>query len=552
MNKAEKLRELFAREGVIRIVGAHDGLTAKLVEQNGFDGVWASGFEISASHAVPDANILTMTQFLEAASIMNDAVSIPVIADCDTGFGNSNNVIHLVRKYEAAGIAAITIEDKQFPKVNSYIQGRQELAPITEFTGKIQAAKNAQKSPDFMFIARVEALIAGWGREEALRRAHAYAEAGADAILIHSKAETPDEILNFAREWDFSAPLVIVPTTYPALTLEEIKESGIKMAIYANQGLRAEVKAINEVFSEIKKSGRLDTINSRIVPMSTIFELQGMNQMKENEKIYLHSDSGQVSVIIPAAGAPHNQKSLEPLLQDIPLAMLEINGKPLLKRNIETLNKSKLYDISVIRGYHKDSVNLEGVTFYDNPKYQSEHILTSIVSAESAIKGKTLIIYSDIIFESWLIERLKALEADFVIVIDNSFRKSLRRNKKLDLVITKEELPYGDRILNYDHLYQVERIGSRIPIEESSAEFIGIALLSEKGSEIFKTEYHRALAEYNGNLFGEATNIRQASLEDFLEHLINLGYKVEALQVNSGWMEIHTLDNYRTACALVK
>jgi phosphoenolpyruvate phosphomutase len=157
MNKAQKLRELFAAEDVIRIVGAHDGLSAKLVELNGFEGVWASGFEISASHAVPDADILTMTQYLEAASIMNDAVSIPVVADCDTGYGNSNNVIHMVRKYEAAGIAAVTIEDKKFPKVNSYIPGRQELAPIAEFVGKILAAKNAQQTKDFMVIARVEA-----------------------------------------------------------------------------------------------------------------------------------------------------------------------------------------------------------------------------------------------------------------------------------------------------------------------------------------------------------------------------------------------------------
>jgi phosphoenolpyruvate phosphomutase len=117
---------------------------------------------------------------------MNDAVSIPVVSDCDVGYGNSNNVMHMVRKYEAAGIAAVCIEDKRFPKVNSYIPGRQELAPIAEFVGKFLAAKNTQRTSDFMVIARVEALIAGWGQEEALKRAHTYAEAGADAIFIHS------------------------------------------------------------------------------------------------------------------------------------------------------------------------------------------------------------------------------------------------------------------------------------------------------------------------------------------------------------------------------
>ena len=552
MTKAKKLREMFNKGGVIRIAGAHDGITAKLVELNGFDGVWASGLEVSTSYAVPDANILTMTQYLQAASVMNDAISIPVVADCDTGYGNSNNVMYMVKKYEAAGIAAVTIEDKQFPKVNSYIPGRQELAPIAEFVGKILAAKNAQASEDFMVIARVEALIAGWGQEEALRRAHAYVEAGADAILIHSKSNTPDEIVNFVKAWDFSAPLVIVPTSYPMLTLEEMNQLGIKMVIYANHGLRAAIKAINEVFSEINRAGRLDTINNKIVPMNEVFELQGMIQMKEIEKIYLRSDEEPIKVIIPAAGAPHNQASLEALLQERPLAMLDINGKSLLPRNVETLNKSKLYDISVIRGYKKELFDVEGMSYFDNPKYQSEHILSSIMCAEEKMDCKTLIIYSDILFENWLSDLLKTLSSDFVIVVDNTFKKSLMRNKKLDLVVTKETLPSGNRILTYDRLYEVEKVGEAIPEDTASAEFIGIAMFSERGIEIFKREYHSAVEEYKNKPFYKAENIFQASLEDMLQHLINLCYKVEAMQVNSGWMEIHTFDNYKYACSIVR
>lgn len=552
MNKAQKLRELFSKEGLVRIAGAHDGITAKLVELNGFDGVWASGFEISTSYAVPDANILTMTQYLEAASVMNDAVLIPIVADCDTGYGNSNNVMHMVRKYEAAGIAAVTIEDKRFPKVNSYIPGRQELAPIAEFVGKILAAKNARQTEDFMVIARVEALIAGWGQEEALKRAHAYVEAGADAILIHSKSNTPDEIVNFARAWDFSAPLVIVPTSYPTITEEEIEQLGIKMVIYANHGLRAAIKAVNEVLSQINSDRRLDTIDDRIVPMSEVFELQGMIQMKEQEKSFLRSEEEPIKVIIPAAGAPHNQESLEPLLQDRPLAMLDVNGKSLLQRNVETLNKSKLYDIAVIRGYRKDSFDIDGVAYFDNPKYSAEHILSSIMCAEDKMDCNTLIIYSDILFESWLIERLKSLNSDFVVVVDNTFKKSLERNKKLDLVITKESLAMGDRILTYDRLYQVEKIGETILEDIASAEFVGIAMFSKNGIEILKREYHKTLEEYKNKPFYEVEDISRASLEDMLQHLINLGYKVEAMQVNSGWMEVHTFDNYKYACSIVR
>src|SRR3989338_9204423 len=125
MNKTAQLRELFKRDAIIKAIGAHNALSAKLAEAAAFDCIWASGFEISTSYCVPDANILTMTDFLNAAISMNEAVSIPVIADCDTGFGNSNNVIHMVKKYESAGIAAVCIEDKHFPKLNSLVGGRQ-------------------------------------------------------------------------------------------------------------------------------------------------------------------------------------------------------------------------------------------------------------------------------------------------------------------------------------------------------------------------------------------------------------------------------------------
>jgi len=493
-----------------------------------------------------------MSQYLEAASFMNDAVSIPVVADCDTGYGNSNNVMHMIGKYEAAGIAAVTLEDKKFPKVNSYIPGRQELAPIAEFVGKILAAKNAQQTEDFMVIARVEALIAGWGQEEALRRAHTYSEAGADAIFIHSKSNTPDEIVNFVKAWDGSVPLIICPTSYPMITLDEIERLDIKMVIYANHGLRASIKATNEVLSEIIREGRLDTLDDKIVSMNEVFELQGMTQMKEQEQIYLRSGEEPCKVIIPAAGAPHNQQSIEPLLQDRPLAMIDINGKPLLQRNVETLNKSQLYDISVIRGYNKEKFDVGGVTYVDNPKYNSEHVLSSIMCVESAISGKILVIYSDILFENSLIERLKSLESDFVIVVDNSLKKGAKRTKKLDLVVTNEELPSGDRLITYEHLYQVKALGSAIPEEEASAEFIGVAMFSEKGSSIFKEEYQKALVEYRDKPFYEVENIYQASLEDFLQHLITSGYRVEAMQVNSGWMEIHTFDNYKYACSIVR
>ncbi len=289
MNKANKLRELFTTQKLTKIVGAHNGLSAKLVERAGFDGVWASGLEISASYGIPDASLISMNQFLEAARSMNEIIDIPIVVDCDTGYGNAINVMYMVQRYEDAGIAGVSIEEKKFPKDNSLLAGgRQELLRIEEFEGKLEAAKSAQKNSDFMVIARVEALIAGWGQEEAQIRAHKYAEAGADAILIHSKSSDPGEVLEFINNWDLDVPLVLVPTNYPSLTEKDIEELGkVKLVIYANHGLRAAIKAMEAVFSKIKNDRGIYDLNEFIDPVSHIFEIQGVPEMKENEKKFL-------------------------------------------------------------------------------------------------------------------------------------------------------------------------------------------------------------------------------------------------------------------------
>jgi len=297
IEKAKKLTKLISEKDIIIGIGARDALDAKLIERAGFDFIWSSSLGVSASYAVPDANLISMKQYLEAARAMDEVVSIPIIADCDTGYGNVNNLIYAVKLFEGAGIAAISIEDKKFPKDNSLLAGgRQELAPIEEFVGKIMASKETQRTKDFMVIARVEALIAGWGQEEAQKRAHRYVEAGADCILIHSKAKSPNEIIEFVKCWDMPVPLVLVPTTYPSLTEKIIKKMGkVKIVIYANQPLRAGIKAEELLLEKIKETGGIHTIDHMMVPIPYVFELQGVPKMKENEKKYLRGGETNVS-----------------------------------------------------------------------------------------------------------------------------------------------------------------------------------------------------------------------------------------------------------------
>src|SRR3984957_18742948 len=184
------------------LMEAHNGLSAKIVEEAGFPGIWASGLSISAALGVRDNNEASWTQILDVLEFMADATSLPILVDGDTGYGNFNNVRRLVRKLGERGIAGVAIEDKIFPKTNSFLGERQPLADVAEFCGRIRAGKDAQTDDNFSIVARTEALISGHSMDEALRRAEAYHAAGADAILVHSKKKDATEIVCFMERWD--------------------------------------------------------------------------------------------------------------------------------------------------------------------------------------------------------------------------------------------------------------------------------------------------------------------------------------------------------------
>ena len=285
MSKSDILRKDLESKSILKVGGAFDAMSAKLVEINDFDAIWAGSFAISATHALPDASILTMTEFLYSASNMEAACNIPIIADCDTGFGGPSNVSHMVKKYEKSGIAAICIEDKTFPKKNSLLENsKQELLSEKEFVAKIIAAKEAKENPNFMLIARTEALISGMGIKEAIKRANAYEKAGADAILIHSKQNTPDEIFEFSESWGGTLPLVVVPTSYPTVRLDELISHRIKMIIYANQTLRVTHAVISKLLKQLKNSASISDVSEDMSSMKEIFQLQETYKIKKQEE----------------------------------------------------------------------------------------------------------------------------------------------------------------------------------------------------------------------------------------------------------------------------
>ncbi len=287
MKKTTQFKNLLQSESLEFIMEAHNGLSAKIVEEVGFKGIWGSGLALSAAMGVRDNNEASWTQVLEVLEFMSDATSIPIMLDGDTGYGNFNNMRRLVRKLEQRNIAAVCIEDKIFPKTNSFIEGNQPLAGIEEFCGKIKAGKDTQTDPDFCIVARIEAFIAGWGLNETLKRAEAYEKAGADALLIHSKLSKSDEILAFMKEWKDRCPVVIVPTMYYSTPTEEFQKAGVSLIIWANHLLRTAIAAMQKTAAKIHKDQSLINIENDIVAVKEIFRLQGAAELKEAEERYL-------------------------------------------------------------------------------------------------------------------------------------------------------------------------------------------------------------------------------------------------------------------------
>lgn len=299
------LRSLLEGGRPARTMGAHSPLSARIAEDAGFDCIWSSGLEISAVQAIPDANLLTMDHYLRVAAEMAQAVDIPVLADCDSGFGDVNNVYHMVEQYEGRGIAGVCLEDKQFPKLNSFAGEGQRLAAPAEFAAKICAAKEAQRDPDFVVVARIEALIAGAGLDEALRRAEVYERAGADALLIHSKLRTPDEVVAFTAAYSGSLPVVIVPTTYPSLNYTDLASHGIAMVIYANHGIRSSIAAMRSTMARIAKEGTTHYLEPDLVPVADVFAMQGLDEMLRRGKRFEAAGDGCAQAARPNAPRPN-------------------------------------------------------------------------------------------------------------------------------------------------------------------------------------------------------------------------------------------------------
>lgn len=267
-------------------VGAYDALSARLVRAHGFDALWISSYCVSAALGFPDAGILTLTELLHATEQLLEAAEMPAIVDCDNGYQDVAQLSRAVRSLERVGAAGISIEDSAFPKRSSlYPIPNRALVSTEQFTAKIRIAKEAQRSTDFVVIARTEALVAGLGIAEAQERAARYADAGADLILIHSvTTETFASVVSLARSASLNKPLVVVPTIAWQYSADDLREAGFKLIIYANQQLRAAARAMEVAMVALKTCGRIDPVACHLASIDEINRLVGYSEFQSLEE----------------------------------------------------------------------------------------------------------------------------------------------------------------------------------------------------------------------------------------------------------------------------
>ncbi|MBX3227734.1 MAG: phosphoenolpyruvate mutase [Labilithrix sp.] len=516
--------------GLHFLMEAHNGLSAKIAEEAGFEGIWGSGLSISAALGVRDNNEASWTQVLEVVEFMADATKVPILLDGDTGYGNFNSARRLVTKLEQRGIAGVCIEDKLFPKTNSFIRGTaQPLADMFEHAGKIRAMKEAQRDDDFVVVARVEALIAGHGMEEAIKRGEEYRKAGADAVLIHSSKKNAAEILQFKKEWGDRLPLVIVPTKYYTTPTEAFREAGFKIVIWANHLMRSALATMQATAKQIFEDQSLINVEEKVAPLADVFRLQGEPELEKAEKAYLPQGGVVTRGIVLAAG--RGDETLGDLVKDKPKTMLPIAGKPILGHILDAYRSANVRDLVVVRGFAKETVNLPGVTYADNDAWATTGEVASLATAKASLEGAAcLVSYGDVVFKKHVLDELLDAEGDFVIAVDSlpaSDDKS--KPRRADWVIASE--PHSRKTL-LGHV-TLKDMATAPDAPGITGEWTGILKTSAAGGKV--------IADLLGKL--DAPELAKLSMPDLLRRLVKDGNGVRVVYSRGGWLDVNTLSD---------
>jgi phosphoenolpyruvate phosphomutase len=526
LKKTTRLRRMLLSPELSFLMEAHNGLSAKIAEEAGFEGIWGSGLSISAALGVRDNNEASWTQVLEVVEFMADATKVPILLDGDTGYGNFNSMRRLVRKLEQRGVAGVCIEDKIFPKTNSFIRGDQQpLAEIEEFAGKIKAGKEAQTDDDFVIVARVEAFIAGWGLEEAMKRAEAYRKAGADAILIHSAKREPSEILAFKKEWGDRLPVVIVPTKYYTTPTDVFREHKFSVCIWANHLMRSAMTAMQKTAKQIFQDQHLLNVEDKVVSVAEVFRIQGEDELEQAEKLYLPKNAQQTKAVVLAASRGDN---LEELTADKPKSMIDIAGKPLLAHIAEAYRGAGLKDLTVVRGYKKETVDLPSIQYVDNDAWDKTQELGSLAKALPKIDGAAVISYGDVLFKKYVVQQLMDVEADFAVAVDPNWQGSKNRGRLADYAVCSQ--PHGKQTLFAE--VTLDDIVNDPEAKKIDGEWMGFLKVSERGMKVLKDHFAKL----------DEKSVATLKMPDLIRGLVKSGQKVRVVYT-TGWLDVDSVQD---------
>lgn len=521
MKKTTQLRNMIKSSELEFIMEAHNGLSARIVEEAGFKGIWGSGLSMSAAMGVRDSNEASWTQVLEVLEFMSDVTRIPILLDGDTGYGNFNNMRRLVTKLEQREVAGVCIEDKLFPKTNSFVGEAQPLADMDEFCGKIKAAKDTHRDDDFVVVARLEGFISGWGLKDVLVRAEAYHAAGADALLVHSKKSNPSDIDAFVAEWGDRLPIVLVPTKYYSTPTDHFREQHISLVIWANHNVRSAIQAMRGTSARIFADQSLINVEGAIATVSDIFHLQGADELESAEKKYLPTSGKSYNAVILAAS---QGEKFGDLTRDIPKALLKANGVPILGSQVDSFNRMGITDVTVVRGYGKERVVLPGIKTIDNDEHATTRELYSLYTARDSIKGNTVISYGDILFKDHVLHELINSESDISIVVDADcdFKDSYT-----DFV--KNDLPYTRSAFN--SAVVLEKMSAKLPRDSVNGEFIGLWKVNSRGASAVRTALDRLASR------DDFKSLRMADLFNALA----AETRVSVIYTRGAWMDVDSI-----------
>lgn len=534
-SKCTILQNLITSPRLEFLLEAHNGISAQIAEECGFKGIWASSLTLSSSMGLRDNNEASWTQILEILEFMSDATSIPILLDGDTGYGNFNNFQRLVHKLEQRKIAGVCIEDKIFPKTNSFIDGKsQSLADPEEFAGKIRAGKDAQKDDDFCIIARTEAFIVGLGLGEAIRRAEIYRQAGADGILIHSALTVPSEIIAFKEEWGDRCPVLIVPTKYYSTPTDIFRKAGISVIIWANHLLRSSVHAMQHIGRQLFLEESLQSIEDKITPISVLFRLQGMDDMEVRERLYLPGQPISPSVLILAATRGND---LWDLTEDRPKTMLKIGGKPLLGHILDMFNSLGMNRITAVLGYKKDSVNIPGIEYKTNPDFGDTGELVSLsigLDGLGAHGADIIVCCGDVIAKKYIPQILMDVPEQLAIVVDTNWMSTPNQHRRTDYVTCSTEFRRG----HFDEHVHLGYVGEDIESSNVHGEWTGFLKISS-GKLDFVLQVLDSLLEEGSN--------RDANMPQLLNELIRRGEKIGVAYTTGNWIDVNTIHDLLSA-----